>query len=274
MDITGQKFARGADEAKPWVEKGARFGHFAKGAIYVLMGVLALQVAFGSGGRIAGTRETAEFVGQQPFGKVLLALLGIGLLGYALWRCIAGIKDTDGKGAGAGGVLKRAGAVVAGLVNGALAVALFQMALGGSSNGGGAKSWVAKVIDAPFGDVLVGATGVAIVGAGLVQLYLAYSKKFLEPLSLGELSASQRLWVTRLGQVGHAARGVVFPIIGFALVAAARHHAPGETKDMHQALRDIATSPSGLVLLGLVGAGFIAFGGFMLVSARYRRCAV
>jgi uncharacterized protein DUF1206 len=274
MDITRQKLARGADETKPWVEKGARFGHFAKGVIYVLMGVLALQVAFGSGGRLAGTREAAQFVGRQPFGDVLLGLLGLGLLGYALWRCVVGIKDTDHKGGGASGLLKRAGAVISGLVNGALAIALFQMALGNPGRGDGARSWVAKLIDAPFGDIIIGITGLCIVGAGLVQFYLAYSKKFLEPLSLAELSASQRRWVTRLGQLGHAARGVVFPIIGMALIAAARHHAPGETKDMRQALHDIAASPWGLAALGLVGAGFIAFGAFMLVSARYRRCAV
>jgi hypothetical protein len=274
MDVTLQKLARHTDETKPWVERGARFGHFTKGVIYALMGVLALQVALGSGGQLAGSKDAAAVIGEQPFGKVLLGLLGVGLVGYAVWRCVVGIKDTDRKGSNAKGIAHRAGSVVSGLINAALAVALFQMALGQGSDDGGARSWVAKLMGEPFGVALTAVVGVGIVVAGMVQLYLAYSKKFLEHLSLRDLSGNVRRWITRLGQVGYGARGVVFPIIGIALVEAARRHDPSEAKDMRQALHDIATSGPGQALLGLVAAGFIAYGAFMLVSARYRRCAV
>lgn len=274
MDITLNKLARDASQPKAWVEKGARIGQFTKGIIYGLTGVLALQSALGGGGRVGGTEEATRFVHEQPFGKVLLVLLGVGLSGYALWRLVVGIKDTDQCGRTAKGVGQRAAAVISGLINAALAVAIFQLALGGGSSGDSPRSWVAQVMEQPFGVLAVGITGVVVVGAGLFQFYLVYTKKFLEPLRLGELSQQERAWVTRLGQVGHAARGIVFPIIGIALVEAASRHNPGATKGMGEALRDIASSSTGQAQLALVAAGFMAFGAFMLVSAKYRRCAV
>jgi hypothetical protein len=69
---------------KSWIERGARLGHLAKGLIHGLVGVLALQVALGAGGRIAGDHEAIELIGEQPFGRVLLFLIALGLGGYAV----------------------------------------------------------------------------------------------------------------------------------------------------------------------------------------------
>ena len=275
MDVTLNKLAREASHPKAWVEKGARLGHFTKGIIYGLMGMLALQSALGMGGRVGGGEEAARFVDEQPFGKVLLVLLGVGLSGYAVWRLIVGIKDTEQRGHTGGALVERTAAVISGVTNAALAVAIFQLALGeASSAGGNPRSWVAEVMEQPFGTLAVGITGIVIVGVGLYQFYLAHTKKFLEPLQLGELSRHEQEWVTRLGQVGHGARGVVLPIIGIALVEAASGDDPAEAKGVREALYDIASSSSGQAQLGLVAAGFIAFGAFMMLSAKYRRCAV
>jgi hypothetical protein len=73
-----------------WIETGARFGHFIKGVIYGLIGALALQVAMGNGGEVAGQQEAVQVVGDQPFGVALLVAMAVGLFGYALWRLIEG----------------------------------------------------------------------------------------------------------------------------------------------------------------------------------------
>jgi hypothetical protein len=261
------------NNSKSWLENGARFGHFTKGVLYALIGALALQAALGAGGQVGGGQDAARVVADQPFGQVLLVLIGIGLAGYSIWRFIEGIQDTEHNGSDGKGMAKRVGAVGSGLANGALAVAIFQMALG-ESGGGGAKSWVAQLLAQPFGGVLIGAVGIGIIVAGLAQFYKAYSKKFLEKLKVHAMSAKERRWVTRMGQVGYSARGIVFPLIGIALIRAALNHNPGETKGLGEALVDIASSSYGQAMLTFVAIGFLAFGAFMVASAKYRNVAV
>lgn len=68
-------------------EGAARAGLTARGVIYVLVGVLALRIAFGdSGGRQADRGGALQEIATKPFGAALLWALGAGLVGMALWR--------------------------------------------------------------------------------------------------------------------------------------------------------------------------------------------
>jgi hypothetical protein len=252
-----------------WIETGARFGHFTKGVIYGLIGALALKVAIGSGGHVAGQQEAAQVVGRQPFGVVLLVAIAVGLFGFAVWRLIEGVNDTSHKGSDGKGIAQRFGAIASGLVNAGLGVAVLQLALGNRQSDG-ARSWVGEILEQPLGAVLLALVGGGIVFAGLVQFYQAYSKRFLDDFRWGSMTATERRWVTRSGQVGYSARGVVFPIVGVGLLKAALGRDPGQTRDTRQALVEIASSGHGQLLLGLVAVGLLAFGLFMIASARYR----
>ena len=68
----------GAQEAAgqviPWVEKLARFGYAAKGVVYAVIGILALQLASGQGGEATGPEGALSTIGQQPFGRTPLAI--------------------------------------------------------------------------------------------------------------------------------------------------------------------------------------------------------
>lgn len=262
------------ETSREWIEKGARFGHFTKGILYGLMGALALQVALGTGGQVAGSQEAARLVERQPMGAVLLLLMAVGFAAYAAWRCIVAVQDSERKGRDAKGLTQRAGALIGGLANAALAVALFQMALGrsgGQSNG--ARSWVGQILAQPFGAALVAAVGAGIVIAALVQFHRAYTKRFLDDFRWQSMSHDQRRWVARLGQAGYGAQAVVFAIIGAGLVRAALEKDPGQTRGVREALLAIAHSSSGQILLGVVALGFLAFGTFLVASARYRHIA-
>jgi len=248
---------------RKWVETGARFGHLTKGVIYGLIGTLALQVALGSGGRVADQQEAAQEIGRQPFGVFLLLAIAAGLLGYAAWRFVEGVQDTAHEG-----LAKRAMAFVSGVVNASLAVAVLQMALGKS--GSGSQSWVGTVLEQPFGGVALALIGLGVVGAGLFQLYQAYTKRFLRNFRTNSMSPTERRWVTRTGQAGYGARGVVFPIVGIGMLQAALQHDPGRSRGLRDALLEIARSSHGQLLLGLVAVGLLAFGLFMVASARYR----
>jgi hypothetical protein len=98
-----------AHEARPWVERLARLGYAAKGVVYVLVGGLALQAALGPGGKTTDPAGALRTIVQQPFGKFLLAVVTLGLIGYALWRFAQSFLDAENKGKDAKGLVKRIG---------------------------------------------------------------------------------------------------------------------------------------------------------------------
>ncbi|MGV9574971.1 DUF1206 domain-containing protein, partial [Streptomyces nigra] len=94
---------RSGRAARGSVTRGAaRAGLAARGVIYLLVGALAVQVAFGDTGRQADRGGALAELSQRPFGAVLLWALGIGLVGMALWRlseAVFGAPGEDGRSA-------------------------------------------------------------------------------------------------------------------------------------------------------------------------------
>src|SRR5512143_101328 len=84
--------------ANPWVERLERFGFVVRGLIYFIIGVLALELALGAGGATATPTSAIALIGRQPDGKLLLAIVALGLAGYALWGFVRAILDPLGKG--------------------------------------------------------------------------------------------------------------------------------------------------------------------------------
>ena len=272
---TARKAHEAKERAKPWVKWLARFGYAAKGIVYMVVGGLALAAAFGSGGssNSLDQRGALRTILEQPFGQVLLVIVAIGLFGYALWRFVMATQDTEGDGSDAKGIVKRTGFVVSGLIYLGLAVAAVGLALGSSGSGGGssAQDWTARLMAQPFGRWLVGIVGAVVIAVGLYQLYRAYSAKFKEKLALSRMSQTEETWATRVGRLGFAARGVVYAMIGWFLIQAALQFNPSQAGGLGRAFRSLEGASYGPWLLAIVALGFIAYGVFALVLARYRR---
>jgi len=132
---------------------------------------------------------------------------------------------------------------------------------------------VGELLQQPFGDVALGVVGAVIIAVGAFQFYEAYTKKFLEDFRLQKMSPDEQRWVTRAGQAGFVARGVVFPIVGVGLLRAALERDANETRDTRAALVEISSSAGGQIALALVAIGLLAFALFMIASARYRQIA-
>jgi len=266
---------RGAKQAArrvanhPWAEPLMRAGFVAKGAVYAIIGVLAALAAFGSGGETTDQQGAIQRIAQLPFGRILLGLLALGLVGYALWRLTEAIINPDGESGGKGAV-KRGAYVVSAVIYAALAAAASSLVVG-SGGGGGTQDLTARVMSAPFGRALVGLAGVAIVGAGLYQFYQAYSATFREKFKLGEMSPTEERWTVRTGRFGLAARGVVFVIIGVLVLQAALRADPSRAQGLDGALQTLAQQPFGQFLLGIVALGLVAYAAYMFVCARYQR---
>ena len=65
-----------------------RIGFVARGVIYAIIGLLAIQVAVHSSSSPSDQRGAMEKIQQQPFGHALLIAVAVGLGGYALWRFV------------------------------------------------------------------------------------------------------------------------------------------------------------------------------------------
>jgi hypothetical protein len=250
----------------------AKLGHAVKGIVYLLIGVLALQVAATGRGKPEGKEGAVRELGEQPFGDVWLVVVGIGLSSYALWSLVVAITDSDRHGAGLEGIAKRIGHAVSGLVHGAAAFAAFQLAFGAHStpHEHTARTWIGKLLQQPWGEAVLVAVGAGIVIAGIAELVNAVRASFERDLDTSRMSARGRQWVRRLGRVGHAAHGVVLSIVGVMLVRAALDYDPRKAKGLGGALREIQTEPYGATLLAIVAVGLAAYGLFTLLCARYQ----
>lgn len=263
-----------AHEAAPWTEGLARLGYAAKGVVYIVVGLLAAQAAFGSGGSVDGSDGAIATILRQPFGRFMVGAIAIGLFGYALWRFVQAGLDPEGKGSDAKGIARRIGYAVSGVIHTSLAVEAARSVLRGSSSGGGgegADHWTAVLMAQPFGAWIAGAVGAGIAAYGLYQLYKAYTVQLGKRLDLGRMQPTARTWAVRLSRFGLAARGVVFAIMGALLVQAALQSDPSDAVGLGGALRTLQQQSYGPWLLGAVALGLAGYGIYELVKSKYRR---
>jgi len=254
----------------PVVEALARAGYVARGLVYALIGLLAAQLAFSSGGKITDQQGALQILGGQPFGKILLILVAIGLVGYALWGVIRALLDPLGRGSDAKGLMERAGFLLSAVSYGALAVVAFNGAMGvaKADAGGGPQDLSAQLLSKPFGPWLVGILGLFWIGAGLGQLYTAWKADFKKDLR-PNLPANEKVWSERLGRAGYAARGIVFLLIGWFTIQAALTVDPKQAVGLDGALLKLSHQPYGIFLLGIVALGLLCFGIYSMLCARW-----
>lgn len=255
----------------PWVEPLARLGYAARGVVYALVGLLAIQTAFGARGhQQTDTRTALQWVAEQS--TALLWLLALGLFGYALWRVVQGTLDPENKGTDPKGLIQRTAMVASGLVYGSLALAAVKLATGaGDAGSGGTQGWTADLMTKPFGRWLVAIAGIAVIVSGFVQLRSGWTEKFRKHLKEQEMDANEKRLAVKTGKLGLIARGIVFLLSGWFLIRAALQFNAAEARGLGGALETLASQPAGSWLLGLVALGLIAFGAYSILLARYRR---
>jgi hypothetical protein len=244
--------------------------------MYLLIGVIALLVAFGKSGQQANQAGAVQLIGQTPVGAAALWLLAIGLAGLALWRLIEAVSGRQ-PGVTGSDTAKLALRLLAGfkaLMYGFLAYGVLKAALGTGGPSSSNKQTVdltAKAMQHTGGRAIVIIVGLVLIGAGVYLAYQAWRRKFLDQMNMAQLTRSQRKLVETLGVVGGLSRGVVFAAIGIFAVVAGVQAQPGKAKGLDSALRTFAHTPLGPWLLVLVAAGLIMFGLFSCCEAKWRR---
>jgi hypothetical protein len=251
------------------IERLARLGYGAIGIVYTIIGVFSAAAGLGGGGKTADRSDAVSFILHQPFGRFILLILAVGIAGYALWRLISGIRDTENRGTDAKGLAIRAGSALRGVAYGWVAFEVLRVGLrqtsGVSSSDAETRHWTGRVMDKPFGHWLIAMIGLYILGQGVYQLYRAWKSK------LGKDVHIPRGTLTAISRFGLAARGVVFLVIGASLFFAGTRDDPGQARGTSGALSELASQPFGNHLLTLIGVGLVAYGVYAFLNARYRQ---
>lgn len=255
----------------PWFERLGRAGLVAKGALYAVVGILAIQVATGSGEASPDKSGALRTIAEQPFGKGLLVLLALGLAGYALWRLAQAVLDRDAEGEDPKGLAKRAANLAKAGWYGILCGLTVSVLVGNGSGGGNEQQTTAGVFERPFGRYAVYAAGAAFVAAALFNAWRAVTGKFNKKVNTHEMGETEETAATAVGVLGHLARFVVFGLIGLFLLEAAWKFDPKQARGLDGALLEVAQRPYGAYLLGAVAVGLLAYAAHCLVQARYRR---
>jgi hypothetical protein len=249
----------------------ARAGLIARGVSYGIIGILALKLAVGSGGKATNQRGALKTIAQEPFGQALLIAMALGLAGYAVWRLVRagighGTREKDSTG-------QRLAGLASGLAYAALCITAVKILIGASTTGGAnnPQKTTAGVLAWTGGTLIVEIAGLVLIGVGAYQGYKGISKKFLEDSKTYMMSREVKRAFTAAGVFGHLGRMVVFALVGYALIKAGLNYDPHRAIGLDGALNELSHHSDGPLLLGIVAVGLIGFALYSIADARYRK---
>lgn len=238
-----------------------RFGFIIRGILYLLTGFYGLEAAIGVGHGAKDITEIIKTLGQIPFGKIILLIIFIGLVGYGLGGFV---RLWFGKRK----LLTRLGYGASGLAY--LSVALIPLRLlmnlaspGASSS----KKYASTLAGLPGGYLILTLIGLATVFAGFGQIKYGYKEKFRRNLKkLG--SDEEKEAVDLTGKYGYSARGVIITLIGLSLLLAGLTGNIFRIKDPTEILLWILQQREGPILLGIISGGLMALGAYSVIVSR------
>lgn len=252
---TAQDLARQGDDHEG-VRTAARLGMVAYGVVNLLIGWIALQLAFGERSGSASSSGALHELAAQPLGAVLVWTVAVGMLLLVLWRILEVVLDHEW------------GAGVKAVLYAAIGISAVNVAVGNGSKGG-TDSWTKQLLDLPGGQVLVGAVALAIIGYALVQVHKGWTEGFRDDLEAGAASGNDGTAYLWLGKVGYIAKGVAVGMVGGLFGWAAVTHSAKRSGGLDVALQTVLEAPFGRVMLAVIAVGIICYGAFCLARAKH-----
>lgn len=256
----------------PVSENLARIGYGARGLIYVVIGVLAIMLAFGVSGSLQDQQGAIAFIGQQPLGKFLLGIVLIGLVGYSLCGLIRAFFNPLHKGKNFWNILERIGFFISAVAYAILIPSTYNFIFskqGAAQNGAQGiqmRDIISTIFSIPLGKWIVGIIGLFVLGVGVFQVYRGLRHNFDKQIEPYALTLKQIKWVKTMGRFGTLGRAIVFFLIGILLIIAAYSANPLKVKGIDEALLVLMQQPYGAWLLGIVALGLILFGFYSLLT--------
>jgi hypothetical protein len=254
-----------------WTKRLGRLGFLAKGLVYAVVALIAIEVASGEKKKAESEEGAITHLAEESFGEALLVVLAIGLAGYALWRLRVAILGPPGE-SGAHAAMERVGSIVLVVVYAALCVYTVRFLTSDTAHGGTRPDEVTKkLLDQDYGVALVIALGVVMLGVAAYEAYKGLARAFLDDLETGRMSAPERRLATVGGMAGYTALAVTSLVVGVFLIKAAVEHDPKEAVGLDGALQELVTEDLGPLLLWVVAIGLLIYAGYCVIQSRYRR---
>jgi hypothetical protein len=253
----------------PWFERGVRVGLVGYGIVHLLIGWLALQLAFGDRSGSPDQQGALQQIAQESYGDVLLWMIGIGLLFMAVWQVFEALwghtsRDEPKR------TIKRVGSAGKVVIYAVVGISSIKFAMEAQSGGkSSTDSMTADLMKQTAGQWLVAAVGIVILVVGVMQVKRGVTKSFTKDLTGGATSGTSGTAVVRFGQVGYISKGIAIGVVGILFVWAAWDHDPKKAGGLDTALRKILDQPFGPVLLAAIALGIIAFGLYCFAWAKY-----
>ena len=255
------------------IELAARVGYGARGFVYLSVGVLVLLASVDLIGGAVGTKGALDWLAQRPLGRLWALLIGLGLAAFVMWRALQSVFDADHEGLSWKGLGTRMSQLFSGLSYAALAVAAFGLVAGAPDDAARegvlqSQERAAAVLALPLGRWLLVGAGLAIFAIGVSNIVKAWREDFTE-----YLACSKRLCrrVAPLARAGHVARGLAYLPLASLVVLAGLDERASEVTSFGSALEAVERQPAGPWILAIAALGFVAFGAFSFIEARFRR---
>lgn len=260
---TAQSAARTARRSTAF-RRTARAGYVVLGVVHVILGVMAVSIATGSGGD-ADQDGVMEQLRASPVGGLLLWAAAIGLVALAVWVIAGAFVATDSRATRKWAArLRLAGIAIAYLVLAAMASIY---AVGGRAESEEtSRTFSEVVLAAPGGVGLLVLAGLGVVAVGIGFVVAGFARSFEKTIDLPDGAAGRG--VVTFGVIGFIAKGIAVALTGGLFVVAALTQDPEKAAGMDAALHGILALPLGRLLLWVIGAGLVVYGIFCFLRAR------
>lgn len=271
----------GASESAP--RQFLMFGWLAKGLIFALIGVLALELARrGYSSQDADQTGALQALAEGPAGRVLVLVVSIGLLlfaGWQIWMAVVRSSDDDSDLETAFSIVRRIGWFFLGLVYAFLALTGLQLAIFGdtSSSGSGASSSTSPegltelLFRVPGGRLIVVAIGIGTAVVAAYHLWKGVRQGYLGDIDTSGLGEAYRRFLLITGTAGFAARALLMFVTGWLFISAAVNYDPDRAAGIDDALNSLARAPAGTFVLAACGVGLVAAGFYDMTTFRRQR---
>lgn len=248
-------------------ERLARAGYVMAGLVHLLIGYLAVRLAFGGGGTTDQSGAMAELA-AKPGGVPALVIAIAAFVFMALWRfteAAVGSRTSGGEDRKSD-LFHRGKAFAVALVYLGYAITAFSFVQGsGTSSGGKNAGLSARMMQSNGGKIVLVIVGVVILAVGAYHLYKGATRRFLKELR------TDRALLCRLGIVGYLSKGSAIAGAGVLVIVAVFQSDPEKASGLDAALKTLGAQPFGPVLLVAAGLGIAAYGLYDFACARYAR---
>lgn len=251
------------------LDVAARLGFAALAVVHILIGIIALRLAFGGNGEAEPTGALEE-VAEGQLGTPILWLCALGCAGLALWQLSEATLRARHLGAG-----KRIGKHISSgslvVIYGSMAGTFARFALGdGPDSSESTVDFTRSLLTSDFGVLLVFLTAGIVLGIGVHFILKGARRTFRPELRTFENTAHGRI-IEVLGVVGHVAKGFALLLVGSLFVIAGLDRDPQESTGLDGSLKALQYHPVGVYVLTAIAVGLICYGVFAIMRSLFGR---